>query len=89
MAAPAVSGSIALLLQQWPQLPFSAEPLPSTIKAILIQAALDLDRSGSGAKTSDGPDFVNGWGLLQVKPAVSLIIDDGSTSANLRLIADC
>lgn len=75
MSTPAVSGCIALLLQDFGYT-HTYEPLPSTIKAILIHTAVDLDRSGSGSVTNDGPDYVNGWGLVNATAAIDLIRDD-------------
>ena len=85
MSTPAVSGSIALMLQDFRNT-HTYEPLPSTIKAILIQTAHDLDRSGNGSETNDGPDYTNGWGLVNVTAAVDLIRDD--TSANPRILEE-
>lgn len=85
MAAPAVSGSIALMLQDFRNT-HTYEPLPSTIKAILIHTAADLDRSGNGGVTNDGPDYTNGWGLVNVTAAVDLIRND--TSANPRILEE-
>jgi len=72
MAAPVVAGIVALFLQQWKQL-FTSNPvpLPSTIKAILIQTAKDL--------LPTGPDFRSGYGRVDAKNAVDLILADGGT----------
>ncbi|HEX8076522.1 MAG TPA: S8 family serine peptidase, partial [Chthoniobacterales bacterium] len=44
MAAPAAAGATAILLQRFKQLcPSSGDPLPSTVKALLIHGARDLD----------------------------------------------
>jgi len=85
MSTPAVSGCIALMLQDFRNT-HTFEPLPSTLKAILIHTALDLDRSGNGAITNDGPDYANGWGLVNATAAVDLIRED--TLENPRLFEE-
>ncbi len=69
MAAPAVSGGVALMLQYWRQT-HTEEPnvLPSTIKAILMQTAKDLGNTG--------PDYSFGYGLIDVNEAIKLIERD-------------
>jgi len=68
MATPITSGCVALILQQYdlsyPALP---DPLPSTVKAILINTALDLGNTG--------PDYVFGFGRINVQAAVDAVID--------------
>ncbi len=85
MSAPAVAGSLALMLEVFGQ-NHEDGPLPSTMKAVLIQTAIDLDRSGNGSVTNDGPDFMNGWGLINVTRAVNLIMND--TELTPRIIED-
>jgi hypothetical protein len=77
MSTPAVGGSLALLLESYRQ-NHDTEPLPSSMKAVLIQTAHDLDRTGNGSETNDGPDFMNGWGLVNITRAVDLIMNDSS-----------
>lgn len=77
MAAPHVSGTIALMLEQWNKSGYQSslgDPLPSTIKALLLDSTTDLHRDGSGTQTIDGPDYKNGFGLLNAKEAVDRII---------------
>lgn len=73
MAAPAVSGTIGLLLERYrdvcPSSP--ADPLPSTLKALLIHTARDLDDSTSFF--NPGPDYASGYGALDTKAAVDMI----------------
>lgn len=65
MAAPAVSGGVALLLQQY-RLTFGKDdPLPSTVKALLIHTGEDLGNKG--------PDFSYGYGRVNIKGAVDVI----------------
>ena len=68
-AAPAVSGAIALLLQDWRQhltfgFPSIAEArlLPALVKAALIQTARDLG--------PEGPDYRNGYGAVDAQALI-------------------
>lgn len=73
MAAPAVSGSIALLLQRYRAVcpATGTDPLPSTIKALLIHSARDLDDSSSFLNR--GPDYASGYGAMDVQAAVDML----------------
>jgi hypothetical protein len=69
MAAPAVSGTIALLLQDWRQhLTFgfpsiqTARLLPALVKAALIQTARDLG--------PEGPDYRHGYGAVDAQALI-------------------
>ncbi len=62
MAAPVVSGVIALLRQRWNQLLPSDELLPATIKGILINSSSD--------RGTIGPDYQYGHGVLDAVAAV-------------------
>lgn len=90
MAAPAVTGTVALLLQQYAD-KFgvdldTAGPLPSTMKAILIQTAVDLagtatgdnpDTAGtSGTVYGAGPDWGTGFGQVDAQAASALLAAD-------------
>ena len=78
MATPVVAGSVALMLEDWRAThPTEDDPLPSTIKAILIQTATDLGNTG--------PDYKHGYGLIDVNEAVGLIEDD---TANNNVILE-
>lgn len=87
MASPAVTGTVALLLQQYAE-KFgvdldTAPPLPSTIKAILIQTAVDLvgtatgdnpDTAGTGGTVyGAGPDWATGYGRVNAQAASDLL----------------
>ena len=67
-SAPHVSGTVALMYQQFEcSTPYGiSEPLPSTIKGILIHTSEDLGR--------EGPDYEYGWGLINATKAVDQII---------------
>lgn len=70
MAAPAVAGSIALMLQAYRQGYLTAGNFwPASAKAILIQTANDLG--------NPGPDYQWGFGQIRVKNAVDLIAQKG------------
>jgi uncharacterized repeat protein (TIGR01451 family) len=88
-ASPAVTGVVALLLQQhrktiendddlWPFLPSSA-------KAVLVQTAIDLagtDQTinydtGQPVTYHEGPDFATGYGLVDAEAAIRLIQERG------------
>lgn len=72
MASPSASGSAALLVQHYAnQFPGQAMRA-STLKALLIHTADDLGRPG--------PDYMYGWGLINVRAAADLI---NSHKANL------
>lgn len=101
-SAPAVTGAVGLLLQQFRDaqgLDLDVNPpLPSTVKAVLIQTAEDMihtsadprdpDNIDTGAPTLyyEGPDFATGYGRVNVLAAVNLIGDDPGPGAAARLI---
>ena len=61
MAAPNASGSALLLLQHWANLFPGQFMWNSTIKGLIIHTADTLD--------APGPDYRNGWGLMNAKAA--------------------
>lgn len=70
MAAPAVSGISALLIEQY-RSTFGVDPLPSTIKGLLIHSATDLD-DGS-IFYNPGPDYASGYGRVNAQAAVDIV----------------
>ena len=76
MSAPMVSGAIALLRQQFNKLGYG-EIKPHTYKAILIQTADDLG--------NPGPDYTYGYGELDVKEAIDLIIRNYPNNELIRV----
>jgi len=64
MAAPAVSGTVILLNQQFNQT-YERLPKPATVKGSLIHTAEDLGR--------DGPDYKFGWGLVNATEAINYV----------------
>jgi hypothetical protein len=101
-AAPAVTGSVALILQQYRErLGIDVRndpPLPSTIKAILVQTVEDLVHTSGDPRDPDnpdtqtpvlyyeGPDFATGYGLVNIKAAVDLVGADPGPGAVSRFI---
>lgn len=66
VSAPIVSGIAALLIEQYRDtFNTTGEPLPSTIKALLIHGAKDLG--------NPGPDYQFGYGRINAKDSVDLI----------------
>jgi len=89
MSAPAITGAIALILQQYAityELDIDqSPPLPSTLKAILIQTAKDLVHesqdgldwynpdTGGPVLYYEGPDYATGFGLINAQAAINLV----------------
>lgn len=72
MAAPAVTGIVALMIQSYREdylgVPDSTlTPLPSTIKALLCHSADDMGNAG--------PDYQFGWGGIRANEARQLILN--------------
>jgi uncharacterized repeat protein (TIGR01451 family) len=85
MATPAVTGIAALLLQQYAQqfgvVLDTNPPLPSTLKAILVDTATDESGQASGTNPDTGvgtfygpgPDWGTGFGLVNAQAASQLM----------------
>lgn len=71
MAAPVVTGIAALLTQQWKLLYNSAMPNQAQLKALLLAGAVD--------KGNPGPDYINGFGAVDAKNSVDILLADGGT----------
>ncbi|MFB6200089.1 MAG: S8 family serine peptidase [Candidatus Nanohaloarchaea archaeon] len=65
MAAPAVSGAVILLHEQFNET-FGRDPAPATTKGVLIHTAEDLNRTG--------PDYITGWGLVNITAAADYVM---------------
>jgi hypothetical protein len=64
-AAAVVSGALALLVDAWrAKYGPAIEPLPSTLRALLVQHAVDI--SDATAWYNRGPDFASGYGLIDI-----------------------
>ncbi len=92
MAAPALTGIVALMLEQYAAT-FAVNldtnpPLPSTLKAILVQSADDQTGTdptpnydtGASVAYGPGPDWATGYGLANAQEAVR-IVAGGSPAA--------
>lgn len=67
-AAAIVSGGLALLLDDWRRtFPGRGDPLPSSLRALLVHTARDLD--DATAWYNPGPDYASGYGLVQIAQA--------------------
>ncbi len=83
MAAPSATGSAALLAELY-QNEFKKLMPSSLMKALLIHTADDLG--------TPGPDYSNGWGLINVKAAADIIlahkkhVDKTDPKADAKLI---
>ncbi len=86
MAAPVVSGIIALMMEQFQDTYGNLPDYPSTYKAMLIHSAIDMiktqefaTREFDNPDTTDpvlyhaGPDFATGYGLVDAEGARDLV----------------
>jgi hypothetical protein len=74
MATPHVSGIAALAIQSYRQTRNNQSPLPSTVKAVLLQTATDLvSSSATVTYYTPGPDFASGYGRVDALAAVNHI----------------
>lgn len=78
MSTPNVSGSAMLIIDYYGD-KFPAEyMLASTLKGLIIHTADDLDEVG--------PDYRNGWGLMNVQAAVEHIADHAASPSANRMV---
>ena len=78
MAAPSVTGSLALLIQHFENLNgVGSKMRAATLKALVIHTA---DEAGN----SDGPDYEFGWGLMNTLHAIDKISEDTLTDVLLE-----
>ncbi|MDR3716332.1 MAG: S8 family serine peptidase [Puia sp.] len=71
MATPAASGSLFLLQQYYTQLHNDSLMRSATLKGIIIHTA---DEAG----IADGPDYIYGWGLINMQKAAAVITSRNS-----------
>jgi hypothetical protein len=78
MSTPVTTGTIALLTQQWRITTGNptGRPSPVMLKAVAIAGAEDLGLPG--------PDVTYGYGFLNAKKSVDLIIADGGSGKRIR-----
>ncbi|MEQ1744097.1 MAG: S8 family serine peptidase, partial [Saprospiraceae bacterium] len=77
MAAPAVAGSLELLLQHYTNLNPGFTIRASALKGLVVHTAT----------ASDGPDYQQGWGLLNTRAAADLISSSFVFESRDRLIS--
>lgn len=78
MAAPNVTGSLGLLLQQQNLLYGGLVFRASTLKGLVIHTA---DEAGS----NPGPDYVFGWGLMNTLKAAQVMATDAAQGGNRNI----
>lgn len=77
MAAPVVTGIAALFVEQYRRTFGGATPTPDIIKTTLIAGAED--------RGNPGPDYTYGFGFVDAKAAIDLVIADGSTASRIKV----
>jgi hypothetical protein len=77
MAAPVVTGTAALLVEQWRRTFGGANPTPAALKTLMIATAEDLGNAG--------PDYAYGFGLLNAKAAADTIIMDAAQGRRIKI----
>lgn len=75
LAAPVVSGAIALLTEKYRQVNDGRDPRGAEMKALLVHTALE-------AGTTPGPDYEFGFGLMDGRAAAELVHADGDRSSS-------
>ncbi len=82
MATPAVAGIVALMLEQFHNsYNTTNNPLPATVKAILMNTAVDPNAVA-------GPDFQTGYGRVDAQAAVDTIRDNRFREGSLTNTGD-
>jgi hypothetical protein len=79
MASPNAAGSATLVVDQYKRL-FDSAMRSSTLKGLLIHTATDIG--------NPGPDYKYGWGLVDAKEAVDLVIDHHANPSKNRIRED-
>lgn len=71
-AAAITSGSLGLLINAWQTtFPGRPDPLPSTLRALTVHNAEDLDDSTTWF--NPGPDYASGYGLIRVDASLQSV----------------
>jgi hypothetical protein len=76
MASPSAAGSVNLIAQEI-ETATGATPLSSTLKALVINTA---DEAGANS----GPDYQNGWGLLNTRRALDVVHAGAGADLGMR-----
>ena len=71
MSSPQAAGSLFLIQQLYNRLNNNRFMLASTLKAVAIHTAMDME--------SVGPDYKSGFGLIQMDKAAALVKNDGNS----------
>jgi len=82
MSSPVVAGIAGLLTEQWRRTFNGQKPSGQVLKTLLIAGA--DDQIGSPTLDRPGPDYTYGFGLVDAKNSVDLIIADGGTGSRIR-----
>ncbi|HEX2062301.1 MAG TPA: S8 family serine peptidase, partial [Thermoanaerobaculia bacterium] len=78
MAAPAVTGIAALLVEHWRKTFTGNSPTPAQLKAVIIAGTEDLG--------NPGPDYTFGFGLVNAKNSADIITADGGRGQRIRTL---
>jgi len=77
MASAVASGAATLLAQRYQQITgTNVVPLPHWFRAVFAQTATDMGRAG--------PDYLHGFGMLDLEAAVALFEVDNNTGSRMR-----
>ena len=84
MACPGVVGGLALLSEQYHQLYGNVNPRADLLKALMINGANDLG--------NPGPDYLHGFGLMNVQKSVQMLkdgkyIQDSVSNGNQKIFS--
>ncbi|HEX7192954.1 MAG TPA: S8 family serine peptidase, partial [Thermoanaerobaculia bacterium] len=77
MSTPVVTGTMAIFAEQWKKSNNGARALPLTLKALAIAGAEDLG--------NPGPDYTYGFGFLNAKNSIDLIIADNGQGKRVKI----
>jgi len=75
MASPVVTGIATILAEQWRRT-FGTTPKPEQLKAVIIAGAEDIG--------NPGPDYSYGFGLVNAKTSVDLVLADHADFKHIR-----
>jgi hypothetical protein len=79
MSSPVVTGVTGLLVEQWRKSNGGASPQPQMLKTLLIAGADDIAIGNGG---TEGPDYTYGFGLVDAKASVDLILADAAVKGS-------
>jgi Subtilase family len=82
MSTPVVTGIAALLTEQWRKTFAGQTPSAVVLKTLLIAGA--DDQLGVSSLDQPGPDYAYGFGLVNAKASVDLIIADAGQGLRIR-----